>query len=161
MLQASTIQTQLGPLEILADHRGLIEIVLPGCSRKTTPPAASAEGESPVLNRAARQIQEFLAGQRTEFSLPLHLQGTTFQRRVWAIIRTIPYGQTMSYGAIAALLGNRNKARAAGGAAHANPFPLVIPCHRVIGSSGDLTGFRGGLNLKGRLLALENGYSSQ
>lgn len=108
------------------------------------------------LSEAAKQIVEYCEGNRTSFDFPLSIQGTEFQRRVWNIISRIPYGQTMSYGDIAEELGSRNKARAVGGAANANQLPLAIPCHRVVGSNGSLTGFAGGIKLKKLLLELEN-----
>jgi len=155
MFVATTVETDFGPITIIAAADGLREIVLPGGRRKTDLPISAGEGQDRILGRAAQQIREFLAGQRRTFSLPLSMHGTSFQQQVWKIIHAIPYGQTLSYGEIGEQLGSRNKARAVGGAAHANPLPLVIPCHRVIGSTGSLTGFAGGLPLKKRLLTLE------
>jgi methylated-DNA-[protein]-cysteine S-methyltransferase len=102
--------------------------------------------------------QELIAysrGQITRFSVPLDLQGTPFQRAVWQALLDIPYGATRSYGAIAAAVGRPGAARAVGGACHANPIGLIVPCHRVVGADGGLTGYAGGLDLKARLLAHE------
>jgi methylated-DNA-[protein]-cysteine S-methyltransferase len=113
---------------------------------------ASAE---PVLAAAARQLAEYFAGERTEFDLPLAPQGDAFHRSVWELIAEIPYGETVSYGSIAARLGGIRLSQAVGSATGSNPLPLVIPCHRVVGADGSLTGFGGGLDRKRYLLALE------
>ncbi len=110
-----------------------------------------------VADRAARQLTEFLAGRRKDFDLPLHRTGTAFQRAVLDEVSRIPYGATVSYGEVAAALGRPRAFRAVGAANGANPLPLVIPCHRVTGSSGRLTGYGGGLSLKQWLLNLESG----
>ncbi len=102
-----------------------------------------------------RQLEEYFAGERKEFDLPLHLSGTDFQVRVLEELQRIPYGQTTSYGAVAQRIGSPKAMRAVGAANGRNPIPIVIPCHRVIGSSGDLTGFGGGLDTKAELLRLE------
>ena len=154
-IYSSSLQTPFGRVLLFADSRGLTGIVLPGTNRKECSSWYPADCKNPILEQGARQIREYFAGSRTTFALPLSLAGTPFQMRVWEIIKTIPYGRTMSYGDIARELGHSNKARAVGGAAHANPLPLVIPCHRVLGAKGVLTGFAGGLDLKKRLLSLE------
>lgn len=102
-----------------------------------------------------RQLREYLAGRRRVFDLPLDLRGSPFQLSVWEQVAAIPYGCTASYGDIAHLLGNPGASRAVGAANGANPVPLIVPCHRVVGSDGSLTGFGGGLPIKQRLLALE------
>jgi len=156
MLIATTTRTPFGRMELIADEQGLVEIVLPGSSPKNIDCRHKEKTEpNEILSQAAQQISEFLTGKRTVFSLPLSPRGTSFQLQVWEIIRSIPCGRTMSYAEIGARLGSRSKARAVGGAAHANPLPLVIPCHRVIGSNGSLTGFAGGLTLKEQLLDIE------
>jgi methylated-DNA-[protein]-cysteine S-methyltransferase len=111
--------------------------------------------ETPLLLEAKRQVLEYFAGKRRDFDLPLAPKGTPFQQRVWQALRDIPYGQTRSYGQIAAAVGNPKAGRAVGGANHRNPISLVQPCHRVIGSSGRLVGYGGGLDKKEALLALE------
>jgi O-6-methylguanine DNA methyltransferase len=112
-------------------------------------------GSDRLIDAAVRQTQEYARGSRRVFDLPLGLRGTDFQMKVWDALLRIPYGQTRSYGAIAADAGNGAAARAAGGAVHRNPIALIVPCHRVIGSDGRLTGFGGGLPLKEALLRIE------
>jgi methylated-DNA-[protein]-cysteine S-methyltransferase len=109
----------------------------------------------PVFVSAQAQLTEYLAGNRTAFDLPLAATGTDFQKRVWAELETIPYGQTLSYSALAARLGKPSASRAVGLANGKNPLSIVVPCHRVIGASGKLTGYGGGLERKAALLALE------
>jgi len=110
---------------------------------------------SPVLERAKLQLAEYFRGERQDFDLPLAPAGTDFQRRVWQRLREIRYGSTTTYGALAQELGNPNASRAVGLANGSNPIPIVIPCHRVIGANGGLTGFGGGLPTKSALLELE------
>jgi methylated-DNA-[protein]-cysteine S-methyltransferase len=112
-------------------------------------------GSAPVLSRARRQLEEYFRGERREFDLPIAPEGTEFQRRVWQRLCGIAYGTTTSYGALAQALGNAQASRAVGLANGSNPIPIVIPCHRVIGANGALTGFGGGLPIKSALLALE------
>ncbi len=102
-----------------------------------------------------RQLSEYLEGKRRAFDLPLRLDGSDFQKEVWEAVTRIPYGQTASYGEIALLIGKPKASRAVGAANGANPIPIVIPCHRVIGADGSLTGYGGGIALKSRFLALE------
>ena len=109
----------------------------------------------PVLVRARQQLTEYFAGARHEFDLPLETSGDEFRRRVWAELENIPYGATVSYGGVAARLGDRRLAQSVGQAVGANPLAIVIPCHRVVGSDGSLTGFGGGLDRKRFLLELE------
>ncbi len=110
---------------------------------------------SPLLLRAREELEEYFAGRRREFDLPLSPHGTPFQRQVWQALRTIPYGSTCTYGQLAAAVGNPRAARAVGMANHRNPLPILIPCHRVIGSTGSLTGYAGGLERKRLLLSIE------
>jgi methylated-DNA-[protein]-cysteine S-methyltransferase len=114
-----------------------------------------AEPAGPRHRDFERQLIEYLEGKRRVFELPLHLEGTDFQKRVWEAVSRVPYGQTASYGEIAHLIGKPGASRAVGAANGANPVPIVIPCHRVIGSDGSLTGYGGGMPLKMRFLALE------
>jgi len=111
--------------------------------------------ETPLIRKAAAQLDEYFKGKRKTFDLPLALHGTAFQTRVWEALQNIPYGQTVSYGQIAAAAGNPKACRAAGMANNRNPVTIIIPCHRVIGSDGSLTGYAGGLELKQKLLLLE------
>ncbi|MBF8795142.1 methylated-DNA--[protein]-cysteine S-methyltransferase [Pseudomonas monteilii] len=113
----------------------------------------------PTLKETARQLGEYFAGQRQRFELPLDFLGTDFQRQVWAALLTIPFGETRSYSEIARQIGNPSAVRAAGAANGRNPISIIAPCHRVIGASGSLTGFAGGLQAKQYLLALEGRQS--
>lgn len=114
---------------------------------------------APVLLQAAQQLLEYFAGQRRVFSLSLNVVGTSFQRRVWEELSSIPYGETRTYGQVAACLGQPGASRAVGQANHDNPIPIIVPCHRVIGANGKLTGFAPGLSFKRYLLDLERWYS--
>lgn len=109
----------------------------------------------PLLRRAAEELGEYLAGRRRDFTLPLDPSGSDFQRQVWQALRSIPYGQTRTYGQIAEQIGRRRAARAVGMANNRNPIAILIPCHRVIGSDGSMTGYAAGIAIKERLLALE------
>jgi methylated-DNA-[protein]-cysteine S-methyltransferase len=109
-------------------------------------------GAVDVLDRARAQLSEYFAGDRTEFELPLAPLGTAFQQQAWTALRVIPFGETISYGEQAASMGDRRKARAVGAANGQNPIPIVVPCHRVVGTNGKLTGFAGGLDTKAWLL---------
>ncbi|MEA4849709.1 MAG: methylated-DNA--[protein]-cysteine S-methyltransferase [Clostridiaceae bacterium] len=111
--------------------------------------------ETPLLKEAARQLDSYFAGELKEFSLPLEPSGTAFMKQVWAALCEIPYGKTATYGEIAGKVGRPKAARAVGLANNRNPIPIFIPCHRVIGTDGSLTGYRGGLEMKKRLLELE------
>jgi O-6-methylguanine DNA methyltransferase len=108
-----------------------------------------------VLDETELQLREYFAGERKVFELPIKVDGTPFRRAVWDALTHIPYGETVSYGDIAREINNPKSARAVGGACHVNPIAIVIPCHRVVGTSGKLTGFGGGLDVKKQLLALE------
>ena len=110
---------------------------------------------SPLSEAATIQIREYAEGRRTEFDLPLAPKGTAFQLAVWAALQQIPYGETRSYGDIASAIGKPKAARAVGLACHRNPLPILIPCHRVVGKDGALTGYAGGTELKQQLLELE------
>ncbi|MGM9570749.1 MAG: methylated-DNA--[protein]-cysteine S-methyltransferase [bacterium] len=114
--------------------------------------------ENSLTKSMAQQLREYLAGERRNFTVDISFKGTAFQQEVWRALQTIPYGETRSYSQIAASLGRPRACRAVGGANHCNPLPIVIPCHRVIGRSGSLTGYAGGLELKTRLLELEQKF---
>ena len=111
--------------------------------------------ETPLLKEAARQLKSYFAGELKEFSLPLEPSGTDFMKQVWAALCGIPYGKTATYGEIAEKVGRPKAARAVGLANNRNPIPIFIPCHRVIGADGSLTGYAGGLDMKKKLLDLE------
>jgi methylated-DNA-[protein]-cysteine S-methyltransferase len=144
----------IGPLRLVSNGDALRELWLPDEF------PAESEPDDPVLREAARQLQAYFEGRLHEFDLPLQPQGTEFQRSVWRALLEIPYGRTMSYGQIAALIGKPDKARAVGAANGSNPIAIIIPCHRVIGSTGDLVGYGGGLNRKRWLLELESGAAT-
>lgn len=114
--------------------------------------------ESKLEQETAKQLDEYFKGTRKEFNLPLYLNGTEFQKKVWQTLKQIPYGQTKSYKEIAIIIGNKNASRAVGMANNKNPFLIVIPCHRVIGSDGNLVGYALGLDTKQKLLNLEKFY---
>ena len=120
-------------------------------------PVGIERGETTGLHEAFRQLNSYLEGNLTTFSLPLAPAGTPFMRAVWQFLSTLPYGATASYRDVAVSIGNPLAARAVGMANHRNPLPILIPCHRVIGKDGKLTGYRGGLRLKKMLLDLERG----
>ncbi len=149
------LDSPIGELTLFARDGRLVGVHFP----PGVPPAHSAEGTDPVLEAAATQLREYFAGARTGFDLPLALDGTAFQREAWLALADIPYGQTVSYGEQARRLGRPDAVRAVGAANGANPIPIVLPCHRVVGADGSLTGFGGGLEAKRRLLDLERGPS--
>ena len=153
---SSTMPSPVGLLTLVASDTGLAAILWENDDPKRVPLAITGEDAShPVLRDAERQLKEYFAGTRTAFDLPLDFQGTDFQKRVWAALLAIPFGETRSYGEIARALGNPGAGRAVGAANGRNPISIIAPCHRVIGASGKLTGFAGGLEAKARLLALE------
>ncbi|MGZ4740721.1 MAG: methylated-DNA--[protein]-cysteine S-methyltransferase, partial [Ilumatobacteraceae bacterium] len=144
-----------GELRIIAGERGLRAILFDSedpARVASIDEADLQEGRTPLLDKAVEQLEEYFAGTRRVFDLPLDPHGTPFQQSVWMVLRTIPYGQTISYGQQARRLGDPNKARAVGAANGKNPLSIVVPCHRVIGSGGHLTGFAAGLEVKSWLL---------
>ncbi len=155
MYQTVTMDTPVGELRLIAGERGL-RAILWGAEDMARIASIDetelVEGSNPVLDQAVAQLEEYFAGTRREFDLPLDPQGTPFQQSVWLVLRTIPYGRTISYGEQAGQLGDPNKARAVGAANGKNPLSIVVPCHRVIGSGGQLTGFAAGLDVKSWLL---------
>lgn len=151
----TTIDSPVGPLFIAADAQGLRAIEF----RDNRHPVRRGEdwlaGDSPLLRRARLQLDEYFAGRRRSFDLPLSPRGTPFQREVWTALASIPYGHTLSYAQLATRVGRPAAMRAVGAANGRNPLPIVLPCHRVIGADGSLTGFGGGLPAKQYLLKLE------
>lgn len=146
------IDSPIGPLRLVAAAGALTAIEFSPFHDR----ADEASDDEPVLLQAAAQLTQYFAGHRTEFDLPLAPRGTAFQQRVWAELRKIGYGETASYGDIAHRLGLTNAAsRAVGSANGRNPIPIVVPCHRVIGADGTLTGYAGGIERKRVLLDLE------
>lgn len=146
----------VGQLTLVASGPALVAILWeserPGRVRVERGPEAS---QDPLLKEAATQLQAYFEGKRTQFELPLAPQGTDFQCKVWQALQGIPYGETRSYGELAAQIGAPGSARAVGAANGRNPLSIVVPCHRVIGANGQLTGFAGGLEGKACLLELE------
>ncbi len=142
--------TPLGQMALAEEDGALIRLYLPGTGIPRILPR-----ETPLLLKAQRQLLEYFQKERQTFDLPLAPQGTPFQRAVWEELRRIPYGATCTYGDIAARIGRPKAVRAVGQANHHNPLPIFIPCHRVIGKNGALTGYAGGLALKQALLELE------
>lgn len=142
-----TMQSPVGCLTVTEDN-GAITSLRFGGERETPPP-------TPLLQETQRQLNAYFAGALTVFDLPLSPKGTPFQQAVWHALRTIPYAETRTYGEIAAAVGTPKACRAVGMANHANPIAIVIPCHRVVGKNGTLTGYAGGLERKQVLLELE------
>ena len=148
------MESPVGPLLLVADDAGLREILFVNGTHHAKPNPEWSEDEAPV-KETMRQLRAYFAGKLERFDLPLAPQGTPFQLDVWRRLCEIPYGETISYGELARKIGNPNASRAVGLANGSNPIPIVIPCHRVIGSNGKLTGYGGGLPIKEKLLALE------
>ncbi len=122
------------------------------------PKEACEEKKTPLIQEAFKQIDEYIKGKRKTFNLPINPKGTQFRKRVWEELIKIPYGQTVSYGTIANRIRNPKASRAVGGANNKNPIAIIIPCHRVIGSNGKLVGYASGLQIKQKLLEIENKY---
>ncbi len=169
MTQTGTIyferfDTPIGTLTVAADADGLRHIEFPSnrhpVSRTAWLPGASGAAER-VLRATHEQLLEYFAGKRRDFDLPLRPQGTAFQCEVWRMLGTIPYGATWSYRDLAQAIGKPDAMRAVGAANGRNPLPIVLPCHRVIGADGSLTGFGGGLPTKEALLRLEGALPAQ
>ena len=150
--------TPIGDLLLAGDESGLGLIGFPKGKMGRDPEPDWIFNEKPFVE-TRKQLDEYFAGERKEFDLPLNLSGTDFQVQVLEELQRIPYGETTSYGAIAKRIGRPRAMRAVGAANGRNPIPIIIPCHRVIGSSGDLTGFGGGLDTKAALLRLEAEHS--
>ena len=156
------LPSPVGVLKLVASDAGLTAILWENDDPRRVRLNSVIEDENhPILLETERQLGEYFAGRRRSFSLPLDFKGTPFQRRVWSALLTIPYGETRSYGEIARQIGNPAAVRAVGAANGRNPLSIIAPCHRVIGATGKLTGFAGGLETKARLLALETGASTE
>lgn len=151
------LDTPLGAMVLAASATGLAGAWFVGQRHAPSTQAWTHSLEHPVLQHAARELQEYFSGQRVAFTLPLDLSpGTAFQQAVWAVLLSIPAGQTFSYGDVAHKIGKPTASRAVGAAVGRNPISIVVPCHRVVGSSGQLTGYAGGLHRKTALLQLES-----
>ncbi len=152
----SVLDTPIGPLTIVERDGALVAILMQEHHRVPVPEEAWGERVDDALPAATRQLSEYFAGTRTEFvDLPLGAAGTEFQRQVWDALAGIPYGRTITYGELAAQVGREGAARAVGAAVGRNPISIVVPCHRVVGSDGSLTGYAGGPARKRYLLDLE------
>jgi len=162
-LNRTTMQSPIGLLTLVANDQAIVAI----CWDTETPDAhnpvdvklgdefvdvVAGSVKSAALDLAAEQLGEYFDGQRIDFDLPLDPDGTAFQKQAWDALVKIPFGETISYGEQATMLGDKNKSRAVGAANGKNPIPIVVPCHRVVGSNGHLTGFAGGLSVKAWLL---------
>jgi methylated-DNA-[protein]-cysteine S-methyltransferase len=155
MLFAKEIRSPLGKLKVVANAHFLVAVLWPGESpnRLKLGPSERDSGNA-ILLATERQLKEYFAGERTRFELPLSFSGSEFQLKVWRALREIPFGQTTSYRELARMLGS--SPRAVGLANGKNPLSIIVPCHRVVGSDGSLTGFAGGIRAKAALLALES-----
>lgn len=154
-ISARKLKTPVGVLNVAASDTGVLYIELPHPREAETSFERWLRNrdETPVLRAALAQLREYFAGKRQQFDVPVEPAGTEFQKRVWQMVAAIPYGQTVSYGSIADQL--RSSARAVGAAVGANPIPIIIPCHRVIGANNTLVGYGGGLRMKVWLLRHE------
>lgn len=148
------IDSPIGPLTLVATDGALCGLYLEGHSRRPDR-AAFGDPVDPGFEAVEEQLGQYFAGQRTEFAVPTRVAGTDFQRRVWGLLVQIPYGQTRTYAQLAGAIGNRALSRAIGAANGRNPISIIVPCHRLIGSDGSLTGYAGGLERKRYLLELE------
>ena len=147
------LDTAIGTLRLVSDGTGLTKIEFPG--QHSAVETSDKQVADSVLSACVEQLSEYFAGERTHFDLPLNAGGTAFQQTVWSALADIPYGEVRSYKDVAKAIGKPKAVRAVGVANGRNPLPIVVPCHRVIGSDGSLTGFAGGLPTKTRLLTLE------
>ncbi|MGA7539236.1 MAG: methylated-DNA--[protein]-cysteine S-methyltransferase [Steroidobacteraceae bacterium] len=154
------LDSPVGRLLLAGDGESLIRVHFQSGPRPLRPAECWVSDPAP-LRAAIAQLGEYFAGERRRFELSLAPRGTEFQRRVWRALREIPYGKTVSYGELARRIGNPSASRAVGLANGANPLPIIVPCHRVIGADGALTGFGGGLPIKRKLLTLEGATAEQ
>ena len=156
----TVLESPLGPLTVVVEDDRLVGLYVEqgltkALERSATLGSASDPDDVPLLRAVADQLSAYFSGGLTEFDLPVAAVGTPFQQRVWEALQRIPYGETWSYGRLATEVGNPAATRAVGAANGRNPVSIVVPCHRVIGSTGRLTGYAGGLTTKEQLLALE------
>jgi methylated-DNA-[protein]-cysteine S-methyltransferase len=156
------VDSPIGPLLLVATDGSLTGLYM-DAQRHRPDEDTFGERDDAALAFVAvtRQLEEYFAGARTDFDVPLDLEGTAFQRRVWAALREVPYGQTWSYGQLAAHIGSPGASRAVGLANGRNPVAVIVPCHRVVGANGRLTGYGGGLERKQQLLDLERGSAGR
>lgn len=150
-------QTPVGAIVIVENGSAVTHLFF----SRVAPPEHVEWGETPLLRQTAAQLDEYFLGSRRAFDIPLSPQGTEFEQIVWKALQTIPYGETRSYGEIARQIGRPSACRAVGQANHRNPISIIIPCHRVIGANGKLTGYASGLTAKQHLLELEQGSTER
>ncbi len=151
MRDITYMQTSMGWIRLEAEGKALVAVRFVACEGERV-------GDCAVLQQAAEELEEYFAGERKVFCVPVRMRGTEFQEKVWSALREIPYGETWSYGELAKRIGQPRAVRAVGGACHRNPLPIIVPCHRVIGKNGALTGYAEGLERKYDLLALEHSF---
>ena len=157
MKSACCIDTPVGPLTVETDARAVRTIRF---GRHADPPFDPADAAfPPVMAQTVEELRRYFAGDLQRFTVPVDPAGTPFQRQVWTALQRIPYGTTCSYGELAAAIGRPTACRAVGMANHRNPIPILIPCHRVVGADGSLTGYASGLAIKSRLLQLEAAHT--
>lgn len=150
------MESPVGRLKLVASPTALVAVLWEReRPNRVRLPAPTLDLRHPILIESERQLKEYFAGTRTAFDLPLEPHGSEFQKKVWRALRKIPFGQTMSYLDLARTVGSAKAVRAVGAANGRNPLSIVVPCHRVVGANGSLTGFAGGLDAKAQLLALE------
>jgi methylated-DNA-[protein]-cysteine S-methyltransferase len=151
------IESPVGKLKLVASADALVAVLWEREDRNRVKlDAAMLDSQQPILLETERQLSEYFSGGRTEFDLPLQPDGSEFQKKVWQALREIPFGQTRSYLELAKALGSSKAARAVGAANSKNPLSIIVPCHRVVGADGSLTGFAGGIETKAALLAHES-----
>ena len=160
-LYYSELQSPFGTTLASSDGQALFNLWFPGQKHEPQHQAWQRDDQLPVFQQLRAELNEYEAGQRDHFSLPLNPQGTEFQRQVWQALLQIPFGEHTSYGELAQQVGRPTAARAVGAAVGRNPLSILIPCHRVLGRNGQLTGFASGLTMKQRLLAVEGGNESE
>ncbi|MDF2542958.1 MAG: ogt [Herbinix sp.] len=151
-MNAFFYETSIGKVMIVEDNNAIVEVSV---IQKEDGINYELE-ETELMKEAYRQLNEYLEGKRTEFKIALNPKGTVFQKKVWDVLRQIPYGETWSYKKVAEAIGNPNASRAVGMANHYNPIMIMIPCHRVIGANGSMVGYAGGLTMKEKLLQIEH-----
>ncbi len=154
------VPSPVGLIRVITSDKGLVAIIWEGENYKRTKLSEPVkDDEHPILLQTEQQLNEYFENKRTTFNVPLDFKGTDFQVRVWEALLKIPYGVTKTYGELAKILGDIKAIRAVGGALNKNPISVIVPCHRVVGASGKLVGFAGGLENKSILLDLEQGFT--
>jgi methylated-DNA-[protein]-cysteine S-methyltransferase len=161
VLEATTVETPIGPLTLVASDRAVTGLYFAGDRRAADARARSSAPDGSILGRAEAALDAYFAGRASRFELPLAPLGTDFQRAVWAALVAIPYGATATYADIARAVGRPDAVRAVGAANGRNPISVIVPCHRVIGSDGSLTGYAGGLDRKAWLLTHEARFAAR